>query len=340
MDDAKYMQRALDLATKGLGAVSPNPLVGCVIVHEDKIIGEGWHKVFGGPHAEVNAIHHVSDKSLLSSATAYVTLEPCSYHGKTPACTNLLIEHHIKTVVIAAIDPNPKVSGKGIKLLKEAGVEVTVGILEKEAMLLNRRFIINMQQQRPYIILKWAQTADGFIARENFDSKWISNQTSRQLVHKWRSEEDAILVGKNTVIHDNPSLTVRDWQGRNPVRIILDRQAGLEGPYHIFNAEAETLVFNCRKSQKNEFAEWIAIDASDFLQQMLQTLFERGIGSLIIEGGSKVLSSFILAGLWDEARIFTSDKEFGVGIRAPQIQGALIEEQNIDNDSLQIFRKS
>lgn len=340
MDDAKYMQRALDLAIKGLGTVSPNPMVGCVIVHKNKIIGEGWHKAFGGPHAEVNAIDNVSDKELLSSATAYVTLEPCSYHGKTPACANLLVEHQIKTVVIAAIDPNPKVSGNGIKLLKEAGIEVHIGVLEKEAMLLNHRFIINMQQQRPYVILKWAQTADGFIARENFDSKWISNQTSRQLVHKWRSEEEAILVGKNTVIHDNPRLTVRDWQGGNPVRIILDRQAELDGTYHIFDEEAETLVFNCQVNKKNESAEWIAIDESDFLRQMLHILFERGIGSLIIEGGSEVLNAFIQAGLWDEARIFASGIEFGAGIQAPEIEGELIEEQNIDKDNLQILRKS
>lgn len=340
MDDVTYMQRALDLAIKGHGTVSPNPMVGCVIVHEGKIIGEGWHKIFGGPHAEVNAIDNVSDKALLSSSTAYVTLEPCAYHGKTPACANLLIAYQIKKVVIAAIDPNPKVSGKGIELLKDAGIEVHLGVLEGEATLLNRRFIINMQQQRPYVILKWAQTADGFIARENFDSKWISNQTSRRLVHKWRSEEDAILVGKNTVIHDNPSLTVRDWQGRNPVRIILDRQAELEGTYHIFDEEAETLVFNCQVNKKNESAEWIAIDESDFLPQMLHILFERDIGSLIIEGGSEVLSSIIHAGLWDEARIFVSDKEFGAGILAPQIKGEVFEEQNIDNDRLQFIRNS
>ena len=339
MNDIVYMQRALELAARGLGTTSPNPMVGCVIVHDRQIIGEGWHEVFGGPHAEVNAINDVSDMHLLAEATAYVTLEPCSFYGKTPACTDLLIKHKIKRVVVAAIDPNPKVAGSGIALLREHNIEVSVGVLEAEANNLNRRFITNMLHDRPYIILKWAQTQDGFLARENYDSKWISNQLSRQLVHKWRAEEDAILVGKHTVIHDDPSLTVRDWSGTNPLRIVLDRQAELKGPLALFDDSARTLIFNLIKHETVGSAEWVKLEESGFLQQALQVLLKRGVGSLIIEGGAKVLASFIDAELWDEARIFAADQVFETGIEAPQIDGALIEELEIEQDRLRIMKR-
>ena len=214
-----YMHRALELARNGAGKVSPNPMVGCVIVHNGTIIGEGWHQQFGGPHAEPNAIAAVNNQELLKDATLYVTLEPCAHFGKTPPCAHLIIEKQIPRVVVCNLDPNPLVAGKGIKLLKDAGIEVKTGILAQEGAFLNRRFFTYINHKRPFIILKWAETADGFVARENYDSKWISNALSRKLVHKWRTEEDAILVGKNTALYDNPQLTSRDWEGKNPISV-------------------------------------------------------------------------------------------------------------------------
>jgi diaminohydroxyphosphoribosylaminopyrimidine deaminase/5-amino-6-(5-phosphoribosylamino)uracil reductase len=222
------MSRALELARLGFGKVSPNPMVGCIIVCEGKIIGEGFHQQYGGPHAEVNAIHSVKDKTLLKQSTVYVTLEPCAHYGKTPPCAKLLVEHLVKKVIISNVDPNPLVSGKGIEILRSAGIEVETGLLEQEGLELNKRFFKSIRENAPYIILKWAQTADGFIARDDFDSKWISNKISRKLVHKWRSEEDAILVGKNTAKYDNPTLNVRDWVGKDPLRIVIDHELVLD----------------------------------------------------------------------------------------------------------------
>ncbi|MEQ9412696.1 MAG: bifunctional diaminohydroxyphosphoribosylaminopyrimidine deaminase/5-amino-6-(5-phosphoribosylamino)uracil reductase RibD, partial [Cyclobacteriaceae bacterium] len=219
ISDKFYMLRAMELAKNGIGHVSPNPLVGCVIVYEGKIIGEGWHGKYGEAHAEVNAVNAVADKSILNGAAVYVNLEPCAHTGKTPPCADLLVKHKVKRVVIANVDPNPLVAGKGIAKLKDAGVEVLTGVLEEAGRELNKRFFTFLKHKRPFVILKWAQTSDGFIARENFDSKWISNEYSRKLVHKWRTEEDSILVGYNTALYDNPKLTARDWTGRNPVRI-------------------------------------------------------------------------------------------------------------------------
>ena len=313
------MQRALQLARNGLGAVSPNPMVGCVIVCDDRIIGEGWHQRFGGPHAEVNAIESVKDKSLLTEATVYVTLEPCSYQGKTPACSDLLIRSNVKQVVIACLDPNPKVSGAGVKALKNNEIDVTTRVCEAESIALNKRFFINQKLKRPYILLKWAQTRDGFIAQANYDSKWISNELSRQHVHQWRAEEDAILVGKNTVIHDNPSLTVRDWVGRDPIRVVLDRNLELKEKYKLFDGEVKTLVYNTKESVVQKKVERAKVSGNDFLNGVLNDLLNRDIGSVLVEGGSQVLNAFLEAGLWDEARVFTSEKTFGVGIQAPEI---------------------
>lgn len=333
------MLRALELAKNGLGAVSPNPMVGCVIVHQDKIIGEGWHKQFGGPHAEVNAVESVKDKSLLTEATVYVTLEPCSYHGKTPACSDLLIRSKVKHVVVASLDPNPKVSGNGIKALKEAGIEVITGVCQDESIALNKRFFVNQKHNRPYVLLKWAQTKDGFLARTNYDSKWISGELSRQRVHQWRSEEDAILVGKNTVIHDDPSLTVRDWDGRNPVRIVLDRNLELSTSYKVFDGQVKTLFYNSIKSSKQNNFENIKIEDSEFLTGILKDMFSRDLGSVLVEGGSKVLQSFIESGLWDEARVFTSDQEFGEGIKAPELDTEPITTERVGKDELAYFEK-
>ena len=333
-----FMQRALELAQKGLGKVSPNPMVGCVIVHSGKIIGEGYHEKYGEVHAEVNAINSVKNKSLLSQATLYVTLEPCSHHGKTPPCSDLIIKHQIPNVVICNADPFPEVNGKGIDKLKNSGVNVTVALLEKEGLALNKRFLTNQQKQRPYIILKWAQTKDGFVARDNFDSKWISNPDSRKLVHKWRSEEDSILVGYNTAKHDNPSLTVREWEGRNPVRIVLDKKLGLDTSLNLLDGEAKTIVFNEIKNDKqNPSLIYKQIDFKNCGVEVLQYLQQAQIGSLFIEGGANTLNYFIKNNLWDEARVFESDVEFTTGIAAPCISTTPVSQNQISNDTLTIY---
>ncbi len=334
------MQRALKLAENGQGAVSPNPMVGCIIVHNGLIIGEGWHQKFGGAHAEVNAINSVDNKKLLKEAIVYVTLEPCSYYGKTPACSDLLIQLKVKKVVVAALDPNPKVSGNGIKALKNAGIEVESGVLEKKSIELNQRFFINQELHRPYVILKWAQTKNGFVARKNYDSKWISNEFSRQRVHQWRAEEDAILVGKNTAQYDNPSLTVRDWEGSNPLRVVLDRNLELSTHLNLFNGEVHTLVYNTKESKICKKYEHIKLAKENFLTQVLKDLYHRNIGSIIIEGGSKVLRTFVQLGLWDEARVFTSNQEFEEGIEAPQMKETIEKQEQVEGDKLTFYLNS
>ena len=334
------MNRALELSANGLGSVSPNPMVGCVIVHENKIIGEGWHQQFGGPHAEVHAINSVGDKSLLHEATVYVTLEPCSYHGKTPACSDLLIRNKVKQVVIAALDPNPKVSGAGVEALKAAGIEVIAGVLGGKSIEMNRRFFVNQRLNRPYVLLKWAQTRDGFMARSNYDSKWISNALSRQRVHQWRAQEGAILVGKNTVKYDDPPLTVRDWYGRNPVRVILDRNLELKPDYKLFDREVKTLVYNTKGSLVEKGYEKVQIEREDFLKGVLTDLLSREIGSVLVEGGSQILDSFVKAGLWDEARVFTSEQKFVKGIEAPQLDETQHSIEVIENDELGYYFNS
>lgn len=334
--DYLFMVRALQLAEKGRGYVSPNPMVGCVIVHEGNIIGEGWHREFGGPHAEVHAVHSVDNQSLLSESTVYVTLEPCAHWGKTPPCANLLVDKKVKKVVIAATDSNPLVGGKGIEILKNAGVEVETGVLEKEARWQNRRFFTQIEKQRPYVILKWAQTQDGFVARENFDSKWISNPQSRQLVHKWRAEEDAILVGKNTAAYDNPRLDVRDWVGKNPVRVVLDSKLELSKSLNLFDQSIPTLVFNTVKPKSEENLEWIHLPQIT-PKAILQELHSRKIQSLIVEGGSQVLRQFIESGLWDEARVFTASAQFERGISSPILNQNPSETLSIGTDRLDIY---
>jgi diaminohydroxyphosphoribosylaminopyrimidine deaminase/5-amino-6-(5-phosphoribosylamino)uracil reductase len=337
MGEEQYMQRALDLAIKGMGGVSPNPMVGCVIVHEGQIIGEGWHKYFGEAHAEVNAIASISNKNLISDSTVYITLEPCSFHGKTPACTDLLIKYKPRAVVIASKDPNPMVSGNGIKILEQAGFEVRSGVLEKEAIAINKRFFVNMNLKRPYIVLKWAQTNDGFIARKNYDSKWISNEHSRQLVHKWRTEEDAILVGRKTVKYDNPELTARSWKGRNPIRIVIDPELKLDDGFKLFIDDGPVYIFNLIKNQNDGNRILLKVSKENMLNDILSLLYTKDIGSVLVEGGAHVLNSFINEGLWDEARIFTSNNNFDEGIDAPVIEFDQAEEQNIVGDRLSII---
>ena len=333
--DEKFMQRAIELAQLGLGSVSPNPLVGCVIVHDDKIIGEGYHQKYGEAHAEVNAIASVKDHFLLKEATAYVTLEPCAHFGKTPPCADLLIEKRLRRVVIGTRDPFDQVDGKGIDKLKRADIDVTLGVLEKECRWMNQRFFTFIEKKRPYVILKWAQTEDGFIARKNFDSKWISNQYSRQLVHKWRSEEDAILVGKNTAQYDDPELTVRDWKGRNPIRVVIDNNLELPDSLKLFDGSVKTLVLNSQKEEAEENLRYLKYDES--LTHLLQRLADQRIQSIIIEGGAKTLQWFINEDLWDEARVFTSATNFEEGIASPSIAGKLISDTSDSGDRLEIY---
>lgn len=333
-----FMNRAFELAQLGLGSVSPNPMVGCVIVHDNRIIGEGWHKKYGGPHAEVNAINNVQDKSLLHESTAYVTLEPCTHHGKTPPCVNLLIEHQLKQVIIANQDPNPLVNGGGIKRLKSAAISVETDLLAKNGREINKRFFTSIERKRPYIILKWAQTADGFIARENFDSKWISNKYSRKLVHKWRAEEDAILVGTNTAKYDNPSLNVRGWKGKDPLRLVIDKQLKLSPELNLYDSSIPTICYNSLKDQESENLVFKKINDLNFIGDILNDLHKRKIQSLIVEGGSALLNSFIEKGLWDEARVFTSKKTFESGIESPTLIKSPFSERDIKGDKLSVFR--
>ena len=339
MDPLLYMQRALELAAMGKGKVSPNPMVGCVIVYKENIIGEGWHRQYGGPHAEVNAVVSVADKSLLKESTVYVTLEPCAHFGKTPPCADLLIQYQVKKVVIAATDSNPLVGGKGIARMREAGIEVETGLLEKESIELNKRFFTDIEKKRPFIILKWAETADGFIARKNFDSKWISNQYSRKLVHKWRTEEDAILVGPNTAHYDNPQLTSRDWEGRNPVRVVIDRNLRLASGLNLFDGSQLTICYNLSKDAEDKNISWVKIPEERFLVHVLEDLRSKGIQSVLVEGGAGILNEFITRQLWDEIRVFKADVCFGEGIAAP-VPAGVVETATVlpEGDRLLIFK--
>jgi diaminohydroxyphosphoribosylaminopyrimidine deaminase/5-amino-6-(5-phosphoribosylamino)uracil reductase len=335
-----FMHRAFELALLGKGYVSPNPLVGCVITQDEKIIGEGWHRKFGEAHAEVNAVNSVVDQSKLSESTVYVNLEPCSHFGKTPPCADLLIHHKVKRVIISNVDSNPLVGGEGIKKLQDAGIEVQTGLLEREGRELNKRFFTFVEKKRPFIILKWAQTSDGFIARENFDSKWISGELSRQLVHRWRAEESAILVGKNTALHDNPKLNVRSWTGPDPIRIVIDKQLKLQRELSIFDGSQRTIIYNSVKNESMENGvEIVKLDDTHFIHSLFSDLHSKGIQSVIVEGGAFTLQQFIDLDLWDEARIFSSANEFGKGINAPKFTGNMVAQEKIEDDILKIYTK-
>lgn len=325
-----YIKRCIKVAKNGLGATAPNPMVGSVIVYKNKIIGEGYTSAYGGHHAEVNAINSVKNKELLKDATLYVTLEPCSHFGKTPPCSDLIIKHHIANVVIGCLDDNPQVAGKGITKLVAAGRHVTVGVLETECKRHHKRFFTFHNEKRPYIILKWAETADGFVAPLQKNEKkpvWITNKLSRQLVHKWRAEEQAILIGTNTVLEDNPSLTVRDWTGKNPTRVVIDQELKLSKSHSVFNTDAETLVIS---KQNIDFKNPLA-------KQITTLLHSKSVNSVIIEGGAKTLQTFIDENLWDEARVFTGPTTFKNGIKAPELKGKLISEEKIIDDTLHIY---
>jgi len=331
------MLRALELAQLGRGHVSPNPMVGCVIVHEGKVIGEGYHQKYGEAHAEVNAVDAVKDKSLLTESTVYVTLEPCSHHGRTPPCADMLARHNVKKVVIGALDSNPLVAGKGISKLEQAGVEVQAGVLAEACRSINVRFFKSIEEHRPYVILKWAQTADGFVARKNFDSKWISNEQSRKLVHQWRADEDAILVGPNTAKYDNPRLNVRGLEGKDPIRVLIDRHLSVSNDLNLFDGSQPTIIYNLQKNEERDGVTYVKLDSANFLDELLSDLSKRKIQSIIIEGGAAILNAFIENDLWDEARVFTSERAFDEGIKAPAIQGSASSRSHLGKDKLEVF---
>ena len=338
MDLEKYMHRCLQLAKNGLGRVAPNPLVGSIIVHKDKIIGEGFHQKYGGAHAEVNAIRSVKNPELLKDATIFVSLEPCSHHGKTPPCADLIVASKIPKVVIAMRDPNPKVSGRGIDKLREAGIEVIEDVCKTEAEFLNRRFITHQTKKRPYIILKWAQSEDGFMDRdrnETSDRKinWISHPATKKLVHLWRSEEQAILVGRNTVVNDNPRLDTREVDGQSPQRVILSRSGNLPMDSHVITDGNPTLIFNQVFEKEQGAAKWIKLEG-DFLTYALKHLSEIGISSVMLEGGAQILQSFLNANLWDEARIIHSENQLITGLKAPEIHLPKGETQTYGQDRI------
>ena len=333
----------MQLAKNGIGFTRPNPSVGAVIVLNNKIIGEGFTSAYGGNHAEVNAINAVENKQLLREATIYVTLEPCSHFGKTPPCADLIVKHKLKQVVIGCLDSNSLVAGKGIKRLENANINVIVGVLEEECRLHHKRFFTVQEKKRPYIILKWAETKDGFIAPISKDENkpvFISNKHSQQLVHKLRSKEHAILVGTNTVLADNPKLNVRSWSGENPIRIVLDRNLRIPENANILNGSIKTIVFTEKEKYLFQHKKDLILEQIDFsknvAEQICKVLQEHQIQSLIVEGGTKTLKTFIDENLWDEALVFVGDNNFGTGVKAPVIKKNY-KENNIKNDVLKIY---
>jgi len=371
--EEKYMQQCLKLAKKGFGSVAPNPMVGCVIVHQNKIIGQGYHQKYGEAHAEVNAINSVKDQSLLKESTLYVNLEPCAHFGKTPPCTDLIIQHQIPKVVIGCIDTFSEVSGKGIAKMKAVGIEVVLGVLEKESLTLNKRFFTFHNKKRPYIILKWAETKDGFMdvdrrcedegrshlvnnsiheivghracrqagaCNEVEKDNWITSLSSKKLVHQWRSEEQAIMVGTKTALNDNPALTVREVEGKNPLRVVLDLNLRLARNLNLFDQSVSTLVFNGLKNETLDNLEFVKIDATkNIIPQILNALYAKDIQSIIIEGGAQLLGTFLQQNMWDEARVFTGNKLFKKGLKAPKILQNYSQKQKIDSDILKIYYK-
>ncbi len=332
------MKKCLELAKKGIGYVSPNPMVGCVVVFNEQIISEGYHQEYGAAHAEVNAIENVKDKSLLKKSTLYVNLEPCVHFGKTPPCANLIIESEIPKVVIGCRDSFSEVSGKGIEKIQNTGIEVIVGVLEKESRELNKRFFTFYEKKRPYIILKWAESKDGFMAPINQNKPfWMTSSESKKLVHEWRAEEEAIIVGRITAKKDNPSLTVREVAGSNPIRIIIDKNLKLPSDLNLFNSEANTIIFNTIKSEETGTNQFINIDFNYLIENLLEELHKQNIQSVIIEGGSTTLQSFVDANIWDEARIFKVNKTLDDGVKAPTIEGRIISEKWIGGDELEII---
>lgn len=341
--DEKFMLRAIGLARLGMGNVSPNPMVGCVIVHHGVIIGEGYHREYGKAHAEVNAVNSVKNKALLKESTLYVTLEPCSHHGKTPPCTDLILQCGIPNVVVGTIDPFAQVAGRGLEKLRKGCCNVLQGYLEALCIALNRRFFTFHQKKRPYIILKWAQTADGFIdvdrTQEHYGQPtWITNDLSKIAVHKMRADESAILVGTNTAHKDNPSLTVREWSGKSPLRLVIDKDLKLSGGLTLFDQSVPTVVYTSREVSPRSNLEFTRILFNgNELDQILNDLHQRGVLSLIVEGGQMLLNSFITRNIWDEARVYTGKCNFHNGVRAPVLDAIMVKSEELDDSWMFVF---
>lgn len=339
MNDSFFMKRCVELARLGSGYVAPNPMVGSVLVHDEKIIGEGYHEIYGGPHAEVNCINSVPGdlREFIPQSRLYVSLEPCNHFGKTPPCTDLILKHKIPEVIIGCIDKNALVSGKGIRKLRDSGVKVTTGVLEEECTMLNKRFFTLQTLKRPYIILKWAQTSDGFIGRVG-DRVHISNPYTNTLVHQWRSEEQSILVGKQTILTDDPLLNNRYGTGRQPVRIVLCNQP-LSGDHRIFSEEGNVIVFNTEIENKDGNIFWKKVDKANYLEEVLSNLYQMNVQSVLVEGGAFTLQQFINKDIWDECRVITNTKmEVGSGIKAPVIPPLnLVHSQQITDDFIQYY---
>ena len=347
-----YMKRCLELAQRGAGAVAPNPLVGAVLVHEGRIIGEGWHRKYGEAHAEVNCLDSVSeaDHPLIGGSTLYVSLEPCDHFGKTPPCTDLILRNRIPRVVIGCVDPFEKVNGRGIQRLKDAGVEVRTGILESECRELNKRFFTFHTHHRPFTILKWAQTADGYIGGKGKERLLISGEGANKLVHRWRSEEAAILVGTRTALADNPRLTTRHWPGKSPERLVLDWDLKLPAALHLFDKTVPTIVFNAHKHTIDDFEQNRFTNLSYYrisregslVAQLQEALYRLDLQSLIVEGGQRLLQTFIDSGQWDEARVITNSALHAAeGIPSPVLnEEELIMEESLDEDIIRYFRNT
>ncbi len=342
--DQLYMRRCMQLAEKGLGRVAPNPMVGAVLVYDNRIIGEGNHQLYGQAHAEVNCIHNVSeaDKKLIPNATLYVSLEPCNHFGKTPPCTDLILQMGIKKVVIGCTDPFEKVNGNGIKRLRDSGVEVIEKVLENESVALNKRFFTFNQQKRPYIILKWAQTGDGKMGSGNKERLMISSAYSNLLVHQWRTEEAAIMVGTNTALWDNPQLNNRLWLGTQPIRLVIDKQLKLPVHLHLFDQQQPSIVFNQMKQEQQGQVLFQKINAEEnSIFQIMETCFQKGIQSILVEGGKTLLQSFLDLGIWDECRVITNEQLIvSNGLDAPSTAGLkLIKQEKMANEMINYYSK-
>ncbi len=344
--DELYMRRCIELASSGVGKTAPNPLVGSVVVYNGIIIGEGYHMEYGKSHAEVNAINSVKDRKLLPYSTLFVNLEPCCHHGKTPPCTDLIQQVGIKRVVIGSVDMHHFVAGKGISKLRNIGCEVITGVLKKESRQLNKRFFTYHEKKRPYIILKWAQSVDGFIDPERApDAKkepnWITSKYLRILVHKWRSREQAIMVGSNTAIMDDPKLNTRLWHGKNPLRIIIDPRLEVPGDSNVFDNSQKTLIVNEKKEKTQDNTTWLKMDCSSgsMIGQLMDYLYNQEYQSIIIEGGRILLQNFIDKGFWDEARIFSGKQFFAGGVKAPLIEGKTETMEEFHGETLYVIKK-
>ncbi|QOW09022.1 bifunctional diaminohydroxyphosphoribosylaminopyrimidine deaminase/5-amino-6-(5-phosphoribosylamino)uracil reductase RibD [Kaistella flava (ex Peng et al. 2021)] len=340
MNHEIYMQRCIDLAKKALGKTYPNPLVGCVIVHNDEIIGEGFHEKAGQPHAEINAINSVKNPELLKESTIYVSLEPCAHFGKTPPCANKIVEISFRKVVIGTLDSHDKVNGKGKQIIEDAGIEVISGVLEKECQELNKRFFTFHQKHRPFIILKWAESGDGFLDKD-FKPTQIGNPLTKQFVHQLRSQEHAILVGTNTALIDNPSLTTREIVGRNPVRILIDFDLKVPTDFNLYNDEAETIVFNSVKETVEGNITFIKIEKENFLENLMKKLVEQQIQSVIIEGGRFTLQQFIDQNLWDETMIIKNENlQLLNGTKAPEFNFEKFETKQFRDNTIEFYKNS